>query len=312
MELSIIIPAYNAKETICDTLDSIARQKLSISYEVILVNDCSLYDYNDIISIYKDKFLIREIKTKTNVGPGGSRQYGIDNSQSNYIIFIDSDDLFVGEDSLSKMYNALKEKDADLLIANFIYRRDNKEIIKKNNLVWLHGKMYKREFINNYSIRFNNSRANEDNGFNRLILLLEPKIIFFDEEVYIYNENPNSITRKDNRAYRFYGIEGFCFNMNWAMDGALERGSSKKIIAQLSIDVLATLYIYYLGLQDEYDVNKILEWGKDIKNKYLLYSNLLPDNFYLSVLREKKEFLKDDFVIDNYNLSFEEFINKIH
>lgn len=312
MELSIIIPAYNAKESIDDTLVSIERQNLSIAYEVLLINDCSDYDYKDVVDKYKDKFLIREIKTKTNIGPGGSRQYGIDNSKSKYIIFIDSDDLFVGDNSILKMYNAIKENDADLLIANFIYRRDNKEIIKKNNLVWLHGKLYKRQFLNNHSIHFNNSRANEDNGFNRLILLLEPKVIFFDKEVYIYNENPNSITRKDNRAYRFYGIEGFCFNMNWAMDEAIVRGVSKKIIAQLSTDVLATLYVYYHGLKEEYDGNKILEWAKDIKNKYLLYSNLVSDNHYLSVLKEKKEFLKDDFVIDNYDLSFEEFLNIVH
>lgn len=312
MELSIIIPSYNAKESICDTLDSIERQIIPFSYEVILVNDCSDYDYEDIVLKYKDKFLIREIKTNNNVGPGGSRQYGIDNSESNYIVFIDSDDLFVGEDSLFKMYNEIKVKEADLLIGNFIYRRDKKEIIKKNNLVWLHGKMYKRQFLEKYSIRFNNSRANEDNGFNRLILLLNPKIVFLDEEVYIYNENPNSITRKDNRAYRFYGIEGFCFNMNWAMDEAIKRGVSKNIIAVLATDVLATLYIYYIGLQEEYDVSKILEWGKEINNKYKLYSNLLTSDYYLSILKEKKEFLKDDFLIDNYTISFEEFLKIVH
>lgn len=312
MELSIIIPSYNAKKSICDTLDSIAKQIIPISYEVILVNDCSDYDYEDIVLKYKDKFLIREIKTDNNVGPGGSRQYGIDNSESDYIVFIDSDDLFVGDDSLFEMYNEIKAKDADLLIGNFIYRRDKKEIIKKNNLVWLHGKMYKRKFLNKYSIRFNNSRANEDNGFNRLVLLLDPKIVFFDKEVYIYNENPDSITRKDNRAYRFYGIEGFCYNMNWAMDEAIKRGVSKNIIAILSTDVLATLYVYYVGLQDEYDVGKILEWGKEVNNKYKLYSNLLTSDYYLAVLKEKKEFLKDDFLIDNYNISFEEFLRIMH
>ena len=312
MELSIIIPSYNAKKSICDTLDSIEKQIIPISYEVILVNDCSDYDYEDIVLKYKDKFLIREIKTDNNVGPGGSRQYGIDNSESDYIVFIDSDDLFVGDDSLFEMYNEIKAKDADLLIGNFIYRRDKKEIIKKNNLVWLHGKMYKRKFLNKYSIRFNNSRANEDNGFNRLVLLLDPKIVFFDKEVYIYNENPDSITRKDNRAYRFYGIEGFCYNMNWAMDEAIKRGVSKNIIAILSTDVLATLYVYYVGLQDEYDVGKILEWGKEVNNKYKLYSNLLTSDYYLAVLKEKKEFLKDDFLIDNYNISFEEFLRIMH
>ena len=49
MDLSIIIPAYNCKDTIYLTLDSIVIQNLTIKYEVILVNDCSIYDYSDII-----------------------------------------------------------------------------------------------------------------------------------------------------------------------------------------------------------------------------------------------------------------------
>ena len=63
------------------------------------------------------------------------------------------------------MYNKILKEDADILISNFIYRRDEKELIKEKNLIWLHGKMYKRKFLIDNSIRFNNSRANEDNGF---------------------------------------------------------------------------------------------------------------------------------------------------
>lgn len=311
MNLSIIIPTYNAKDTISKTLDSIKEQKLSISYEVILVNDCSIYDYKDIVDEYNKFFPIREICTDNNIGPGGARQYGIDNSTSDYIIFIDSDDIFYGNDSLESMYDEIKRTSSDVLIANFIYRRDNKEIIKKHNLVWLHGKMYRRAFLDDNAIRFNNSRANEDNGFNRLILLITSKVIFLDKEVYIYNENPNSITRKDNRAYKYYGIEGFCFNMNWAMDEALIRGVSPNIIAQLCVDVLATLYIYYLGLEKDYDVNNILAWAKNIKDKYDLYFHLLDKDFYINVVETKKEFLKDDFMVDDYHISFKEFLNMI-
>ena len=33
-------------------------------------------------------------------------------------------------------------------------------------MVWMHGKMYRRSFFSKYNIRFNDSRANEDVGFN--------------------------------------------------------------------------------------------------------------------------------------------------
>ena len=311
MDLCIIIPAYNANETIGVTLDSIRNQRLPISFEVIVVNDCSDYDYNEIISKFKECFPIKELKTEKNLGPGGARQYGIDNSSSEYITFIDSDDCFYDNNSISKMYKEIVKSNADLLISDFIYKGENRTIIKKIDAAWLHGKMYKRSFLTDNNIRFNNSRSNEDNGFNRLILLLNPRIICLDEIVYVYNDNPNSITRKNNCLYEFTGIEGFCYNMNWAMDEALLRGKTGQDIILLALDVLMSLYIYYLGLEKKYDVSKILEWGKEIKEKYNEYQMLLNKEIKLEILEKKKEFLKDEFVIENYYISFEEFLDKI-
>lgn len=311
MDLSIIIPAYNCKDTLGITLDSICQQNLLIDFEVIVVNDCSDYDYSNFINKYRDMLNIKEIKTIENVGPGGARQFGIDNSSSKYIVFIDSDDCFYDNDSILKMYNAIKKENVDLLIANFIYERDNKRLVKKNDFTWLHGKMYKREFLSFNNIRFNNSRANEDNGFNRLILLLNPKLTFLDEIVYIYKENPKSITRKNNRSYKFNGIEGFCYNMNWAMDGALARKKVENLVGLLSIDILSALYVYYLGLEKEYDVSKILKWGKDIKEKYYKYGIFIDKERISKILESKKEQLKDDMIISNYYITFDEFLEKV-
>lgn len=311
MNLSIIIPAYNARETICDALDSIKVQKLSIKFEVIIVNDCSDYNYSEIVSKYKEYFDIKEIITPDNLGPGGARQYGIDNSTSHYIVFIDSDDIFYDEYSISKMYNEITKNNADILIGNFISQVDNKMIIKKANAAWLHGKMYKRSFLIERNIKFNNTRANEDNGFNRLIVLLRPNYFILDEVVYVYRENLNSITRRNNRSYCFTGLEGFCYNMNWAMDEALLRMSVENDVADLALDVLLSLYVYYLALEKEYDVDKILQWGKPIKEKYYKYRDFLEYDYNLEMLESKKEFLKDDFVVENFYISFEEFLDKI-
>ena len=109
MELCIIIPAYNCLDTIEKTLKSISIQDLSVEYEVVLVNDCSDYDYSTIINNYSNKINIREIKTKKNIGPGAARQFGIDNSSSKYITFIDGDDCFYDKYSLSKLYNEINK-----------------------------------------------------------------------------------------------------------------------------------------------------------------------------------------------------------
>ena len=45
-DLCIIIPAYNSEKTIGAALESIKNQQLSISFEVIIVDDCSEYNYS--------------------------------------------------------------------------------------------------------------------------------------------------------------------------------------------------------------------------------------------------------------------------
>ena len=99
--------------------------------------------------------------------------------------------------------------------------------------------------------------------------------------------------------------------MNWAMDEALLRMSVENDVADLALDVLLSLYVYYLALEKEYDVDKILQWGKPIKEKYYKYRDFLEYDYNLEMLESKKEFLKDDFVVENFYISFEEFLDKI-
>ena len=313
MDLSIIIPAYNSIDTIGITLDSIAKQEVSINYEVIIVNDCSDYNYFKFIKKYKKKMNIKEIMTPKNIGPGGARQFGIENSSSKYIIFIDSDDYFCDNKSIIKMYNEIETNNKDLVICNFIYERDNKRLIKEKDLTWLHGKIYRRQFLIDNEIKFNNSRANEDNGFNRLFLLLRPKVTFLDEIVYVYKENPNSLTRKNNRLYRFEGIEGFCYNMNWAMNQSLKRGVNKYLIGRLSLDVLTTLYYYYFDLKDEYDVNKIIIWAEDIYIKFRNERHQLDEKTINQLLENKKKLLTNYINVkeNEYYFDFNKFLEMI-
>ena len=310
MDLSIIIPSYNCIDTIENTLDSIMMQELSINFETIIVNDCSKYDYSNIIKKYENRLNIREIKTIKNGGPGVAREYGIKNSESKYIIFIDSDDCFYNNKSIIKMYDEIENNNLDLVISNFIYERDGLRTVKEKNLAFLHGKIYKREFIEKNNIHFYNTRQNEDNGFNRLVLLLEPKYSYLNEIVYIYKENPNSITRKNNRLYKFEGLEGLSYNINWALNEAIKRGHDSINIGLTALDTLIALYLYYLDLQNDYNVDKIIEWSKELyikykNNKYIL--DKISDN----LLKEKISFLKDEINIKNYNLSFKEFLNLI-
>ena len=275
-ELEIIIPAYNSQDTIIITLDSIATQKNLPTYHVTIVNDCG-NNYKQIVDYYKEKINIDEIKTPENIGPGGARQYGIDNTNSAYLVFIDSDDYFYDEYSVSNLYNKIKKSNADLVLSKFIYERDGeiKEIVHDN--VWLHGKIYSRLFLQKNNIRFNNSRANEDNGFNNLIFLLKPGIALSNDITYVYKENPNSITRKNNREYKLSGLEGYAYNINWAIEEAEKRNAEIKDLAWKIMDGLLLMYESYNNLYNNPDIDNIILWSKELYKKYKKYKNIIKD-----------------------------------
>ena len=67
MNLDIIIPVYNAKETIKRLLYSIAIQRDAFGFHVYLVNDCSDYDYQEEVSFFKEYFDIVSDNTDSNM-----------------------------------------------------------------------------------------------------------------------------------------------------------------------------------------------------------------------------------------------------
>ena len=91
--IDIIIPAYNAHNTIEKTLLSIVMQNICDKVKVYIVNDNSEQNYGLIIKKFEKVLNIKELVLKENKGPGYARQYGIDNSNSEYIFFIDADDV---------------------------------------------------------------------------------------------------------------------------------------------------------------------------------------------------------------------------
>ncbi len=305
--IEIIIPSYNAHKTIKTTLDSILKQNTIFEYHVTIVNDDGK-NYNDIVNNYQD-INISEIKTPTNVGPGSSRQYGIDNTKSKYIVFIDSDDYFYDEYSLENLITEIEKSNADIVISNFIYERDNKHIIKKHNQVWLHGKIYRRSYLEKHNIKFNNTRANEDNGFNSLCFLLNPIVVYLNKITYVYKENSLSITRKDNRLYKYTGLEWYAYNIVWAIEEAEQRNANPTNIAIKAISGLSVMYLYYLELYNTYEVENILKWSKNIYLKYLKYKNI-ADNYEKQALNNE-EFNYQDLLINN-KITFNEFKQKIN
>ncbi len=306
--IDIIIPIYNGHDTIKRCLDSIKMQINMPVFKVTLVNDFDGTSYSDDIDSYHSYFDIVEINTNKNVGPGQAREYGICHTNYPYIIFIDCDDYFYDEYSVSKLF---EHKFYDLVVSYFEYHRDDEVIIKKNNLVWLHGKMYKREYLEKENIHFNDTRANEDNGFNRLIYLGPSNIKYIFDLTYVYYDNKNSITRKKNREYKFSGLEWYSYNINWACEEAFNRGYDINKIQESLLGFLVSMYYYYFELKDDFEVDKIIEW---CINPYKLFEKVKSDDssmlydIFINSKKYDEHYRKLKIV---FEFSFQEFLDKI-
>lgn len=128
MFLSIIIPVYNAIKTIDRCLDSIWSQGLpEDDYEVICVDDCSTDDsYKHLLSIAKEHPQLKVIKNNINLRAGGARNYGVREAKGEYILFIDSDDLFY-QASVKYSYDFQKSNAIDILMLDFSRQYSIKE-----------------------------------------------------------------------------------------------------------------------------------------------------------------------------------------
>lgn len=271
--IDVIVPTYNAIKTINDVLLSLYEQTICNKIKVYIIDDNSCYKYDE-IALKFGKFLnVNVLRLNKNMGPGYARNYGIKNTNSKYIFFMDSDDVLYNCYSLEFLYNKIEETNSDIVIGNFIedYVID-KKIIKKDN-IWVHGKIYRRQFLKENNINFNFSRANEDFGFNKLCSFFNPKIEYLNQTVYVWKYNDESMTRRNNHEYIFTGIQGFAYNSYWAVYEALKRGCDESKCSTQLFSSLYEIYFYYLKFDkiDKKLSKKILEWCFDLEKMYQNY-----------------------------------------
>lgn len=259
-EIAVIIPVYNVHKTIRRTLYSVAVQ-LNKSFTVYLSVDGEAegsYDY-----LY-DSFPDLDMKilySPINRGAGGARQYAMDNTKEPYIIFIDADDIFSSVNSISILRNAMEED--DVLVCTSFWREQLDGSFKLKSvsiLTWMHGKIYRRSFLDKYEIRFNpeHTNANEDVGFNTQIHLIANCIDerikqLTNETVYIQLENNESLTRINNAEFTHKkSFEGFVMNKLYAHKHALKvLGEFDKDIKESIIRSFVHIYLNYFGIYED-------------------------------------------------------------
>ena len=123
--------------------------------------------------------------------------------------------------------------------------------IHEKDTSFMHGKVYRRSFLDKYKLRQNeNSRYNEDVGFNLLALLCAnyetEKIIFLDYIAYYWLFNSNSIVRKDKETFdSSLSFQGFAENLIFLFDELEKRGQNNNRILMEKVTSMQRLINMY-------------------------------------------------------------------
>ena len=221
--ISIIIPIYNAEDFIDRCLESIQAQTFS-NYEVILVNDGSKDNSENIIIDFIEDKPNWILFSKINEGTSPTRNFGINKSKGQYLAFIDADD-FVEATYLEKLYTSIISSYSDLACCGYFdhsnlgvhalhnFSGNSAPTIGTNEFSKLLfsqiGGVLWDKLFNDQIIRDNNIQMSlniyyyEDSLFILDYLCYAKSITIVNEPLYHYNRiNEQSFTKKINYKWR--------------------------------------------------------------------------------------------------------------
>ena len=117
VQISVIVPVYNAAFTMRKCLDSLLTQTLK-NFEVLLIDDGSTDNSGALCDEYAQQDSRVKAFHKSNGGVSSARQFGIDHAQGEYTIHADPDD-WVEPTMLAELYQKAKETNADMVICDY-------------------------------------------------------------------------------------------------------------------------------------------------------------------------------------------------
>ena len=257
--LDLIIPVYKNKKGLYRTLMSIGTQ-VSDKVKVTIVDDYSEENYSELIELFQKIIPIRILYLKKNSGPGIARQYGLENSKEEYVSFIDCGDTFLTPTTLKEMIDEV-EKKPEFQVFSWAHleeltNRENETILIDSNHNRMHGKIYKRVFLEKHQISFSKegSRANEDIGFNQAIRIIN-KVIYnnsiiahYDNPAVVWKKEGPSIVRENDCAYNFKKQNlGYAINAKHVIDILRKNNITKEQFQDYLYIGMAVCYISYLA-----------------------------------------------------------------
>jgi len=282
VDLSVIVPIYKVEKYLSRCLNSLLIQDLE-HVEFILVDDGSPDCCGEICEHYAKLDSRFRVFHKENGGLSSARNYGIDHSSGEYIMFVDSDD-WVSSDFCRTAYSAALEHKSDLVMFDYQVVSSDNEIKpnyhdrKEGKCSWQEGidlllgqvgvyawnKLYKRALFE--GIRYPEGRLFEDSPTTWKLICKAENVYYIENTLYFYYMRSDSILHQTSiKALkdRFEMKKQF-------FDGVTELGYSSDKITY----VLSPIALGYAVKVKRNSADSVSEQVYNILNSY----NRVPEN----------------------------------
>tara|TARA_B100000787_G_C16190113_1_gene296979 strand:+ start:91 stop:795 length:705 start_codon:yes stop_codon:yes gene_type:complete len=214
--ISIIVPVFNEAKTILKVLQKLSEiRKFGYSFEVIVVNDGSTDNTNQILS-ENNSLIDKQIDNETNSGKGYSVKKALEIAEGKYIIFQDAD-LEYDPNDFIKFFKLIEKFDPDLIIGSrFVYAeytRSHYFLNKMGNrmITLLFNLIYNTTFTDIYSCyacfkrELLNVKLLKTEGFEQHAEIL-CKVVIRGKKFYEVPINYNGRSHEEGKKIKFYHI----------------------------------------------------------------------------------------------------------
>lgn len=219
MLISVIVPVYNVELYLKECVESIVNQN-NAQFEILLIDDGSTDNSGILCDQLAGEYSCISVIHQKNGGLSVARNKGIQEAKGDYLLFVDSDDILLGEDALSEIAKSIDRIHPDLLMIlpreynedfstvlvehrscawkdNIVY--SSKEIIDqlyRENGIYItmaQTKVISREYCIKNNLFFTEGIYHEDDEWIAKVLLTNPQIAFLLKALYGYRHRGNSI-----------------------------------------------------------------------------------------------------------------------
>lgn len=240
VKISVVIPIYNAQEYLENCIDSVQKQIMH-ELEIICIDDGSTDQSLNILRSLQQKDERIQIYMQPNQGAGAARNLALKHAKGRYICFLDSDDYFMDQTSLDKLYeSAIKHQ---VMICGGQFYTDNNgklemlnvsgnfhmNVEKEKKIKYAEFQydylftnyIYERNFLLQHNITFPEYKRFEDPPFFVKAMTASKEFFLIDVPFYCYRIGIGKCEYDENMLDGF--MQGICDNLQFSAQKGLKK-----------------------------------------------------------------------------------------